>query len=263
MALSTATARTLKSRLGNGETLYGQFALSFSPTLVEISGYAGYDFVVIDMENGHRGISEALSCLNALAAAQTPAILRLPENSPTWAKKALDLGPQGLMFPMIDDPDFAKSAVSYCKYPPAGVRGDAHPVVRASKYGIDEEYLSKCEKELLILCQVESKEAVNRVGEIAAVDGVDCVMIGPLDLSASVGRLSAPGDMKVKEIMEMAEKEVLGSGKAYLAGFAMLHDGPHELRTRGHHMVCGAVDVALFRTAAVEDVKKFKKCSST
>ena len=76
------------------------------------------------MEHGHGGISEAL-----------------PESSTAWAKNALDLGPQGLMFQMIDDPELAEKAVSYCRYPPNGVRGAAHPIVRASKYGIDEEYI--------------------------------------------------------------------------------------------------------------------------
>lgn len=255
---NTTAAKTLKARLNNGETLYGIFLVSFSPTLAEISGHAGYDFVVVDMEHGHGGISEALSCLHALAATRTPAILRLPENSPTWAKKALDLGPDGLMFPMIDDPDSAKKAISYCKYPPAGVRGAAHPIVRASKYGIDEEYLSKYEKELLIICQVESGEAVKRSGEIAGVDGVDSVMVGPLDLSASLGCLQDPGNERVKETIRLAEKAVLESGEAYLVGFAMPHDAPSDLKRRGYHMVCGSVDVGLFRDATVEDVKKFK-----
>jgi 2-keto-3-deoxy-L-rhamnonate aldolase RhmA len=239
--------------------LYGLFLLSFSPTFAEIAGLSGYDFVVIDMEHGHGGISDALPCLHALAATQTPAILRLPESSATWAKKALDLGPQGLMFPMIDDPDSAQKAVSFTRYPPNGVRGAAHPVARASKYGLDEEYINKCEDELLIMCQIESVEAVKNAKEIAAVDGVDCVMIGPLDLSASMGWLGDPVNEKVKEMMKVAEKAVLDrESGAYLAGFAMPNDGADELKRRGYHMVCGGVDVGLFRSAVADDVKRFK-----
>ncbi|XVF53150.1 hypothetical protein PTKIN_Ptkin05aG0077200 [Pterospermum kingtungense] len=259
MASLPSTTKTIKARLNNGDTLYGLFLLSFSPTLAEISGHAGYDFVVIDMEHGHGGISQALPCLQALSSTQTLTILRLPENSPSWAKKALDLGPDGLMFPMIDDPESAKNAVKYCRYPPAGIRGAAHPIVRASKYGLDDDYLEKCERELLIMCQVESEEAVKRAGEIAAVDGVDCVMVGPLDLSASLGYLRDLGNEKVKEVMKVAEQAVLGGGDAYLAGFSMAQDPPNEMRKRGYNMVCGAVDLALFRNAAVEDVNKFKK----
>ncbi|KAI9173916.1 hypothetical protein LWI28_008757 [Acer negundo] len=260
---STAVAATksLKSRLRNNETLYGIFLLSFSPTLAEISGLAGYDFAVVDMEHGPGGVSAALECLRALAATRTPAILRLPESSATWAKKALDLGPQGIMFPMIESQKEARKAVSYCRFPPAGVRGSAHTVVRASDYGINEGYLSNYEDELLIMCQVESEDGVKKIEEIAAVDGLDCVQMGPLDLSASMGYLWDPGHKKVREMMRTAEKGVLkrggGGGGAYLAGFAMPHDGPLDLKSRGYHMVSGAVDVGLFRKAAVEDVRKF------
>ncbi|XP_058203711.1 uncharacterized protein LOC131317976 [Rhododendron vialii] len=250
---------SLKSRLGNGETLYGLFLLSFSPTLAEIAGLSGYDFVVVDMEHGHGGTSAALPCLHALAAARTPAILRIPESNATWAKKALDLGPQGIMFPMIEGPKMAREAVSYCRFPPHGVRGSAHTVVRASGYGIDAGYLSNYEDELLIMCQVESEESVENIKDIAAVDGVDCIQMGPLDLSASMGYLWDPGNKKVREVMRKAEKAVLGmEGGTYLSGFAMPHDGPDDLRRRGYHMVSGAVDVGLFRSAAVEDVRKFK-----
>lgn len=218
------------------------------------------------MEHGHGGVSDALPCLHALAATRTPAILRIPESNATWAKKALDLGPQGIMFPMIDSPKLARKAVSYCRFPPNGVRGSAHTVVRASNYGMNEGYLSNYEDELLIMCQVESEEGVKKIDEIAAVDGVDCIQMGPLDLSASMGFLWDPGNKKVKEVLRSAEKQVLkskkkedcGVGGAYLSGFAMPFDSPEELRARGYHMVSGQVDIGLFRRAAMEDVNKFK-----
>lgn len=258
-ASTSAAPQSLKSRLRNGDTLYGLFLLTFSPTLAEIAGLAGYDFVVVDMEHGPGGIPEALTCLRALAATRTPAIIRLPESSPAWAKKALDIGPQGIMFPMIDTPKLARKAVSYCRFPPNGIRGSAHTVVRASNYGIDAGYLSNYEEDLLIMCQVESVEGVEKIEEIAAVDGVDCIQMGPLDLSASVGYLWDPGHKKVREVMRKAEKAVLAKNSgAYLAGFAMPHDRPEDLRLRGYHMVSGAVDTGMFRSAAVQDVNKFK-----
>ncbi|KAL8535578.1 hypothetical protein ACS0TY_011274 [Phlomoides rotata] len=250
--------QSLKSRLKNGETLYGIFLLTFSPTIAEIAGLAGYDFAVVDMEHGHGGISGALPCLHALAATNTAAILRLPESSAAWAKKALDLGPQGIMFPMIDGPKSARKAVSYCRFPPNGVRGSAHTIVRASDYGIDAGYLANYEEELVIMCQVESEEGVKKIDEICGVDGVDCIQMGPLDLSASMGYLWDPGHKKVKEAMRGAEKAVLKGGGAYLSGFVMPHDGAEDLRRRGYHMVAGAADIGLFRSAAVEDVRKFK-----
>ncbi|KAL6498456.1 hypothetical protein OROHE_026644 [Orobanche hederae] len=252
------TTEPLKSRLKKGETLYGIFLLTFSPTIAEIAGLSGYDFVVIDMEHGHGGTSAALPCLHALASTNTAAILRLPESSAVCAKKALDLGPQGIMFPMIESPKSARKAVSYCRFPPDGVRGSAHTLIRASGYGIDEGYLSNYEDELLIMCQVESEDGVKKIEEISSVDGVDCVQMGPLDLSASMGYLWDPGHKKVKEVMRGAEKAVLKEGRAYLSGFVMPHDGAEDLRRRGYHMVAGAADIGLFRSAAVEDVWKFK-----
>ncbi|XP_027189066.2 uncharacterized protein, partial [Cicer arietinum] len=254
--------RNLKSRLRSGETLYGLFLLTFSPTLAEIAGLSGYDFVVIDMEHGHGGISETLPCLHALAASGTPAILRVPETTSAWAKKALDLGPQGIMFPMIESGNSASEAVSYCRFPPSGLRGSAHPIVRASKYGFDEGYLNNYLDELLIMCQVESEQGVKNIDEIVAVDGVDCIQIGPLDLSASMGYLWDPGNKNVRETLREAERKVLKrkseNDDVFLAGFAMPFDGPHDLRSRGYHMVSGASDVGLFRNCVVDDVFRFK-----
>ncbi|CAA7391927.1 unnamed protein product [Spirodela intermedia] len=255
---------TLKSRLAAGETLYGMFLLSGDPTLAEIAGLAGYDYVVVDMEHGPGGISSALTCLRALAAAATPAILRLPESSAVWAKKALDIGPQGIMFPMVDGASSAAAAVSFCRYPPRGLRGAAHPVVRASCYGIDDDYLEHYEEELLIMCQVETEKAAMDVEAIAAVEGVDCIQMGPLDLSAAMGFLWKPGHRKVRETMADLERRVLATagggaaGGAYLSGFAMPYDPPEEMKRRGYSMVAGAVDLGIFRQAAVEDVQRFR-----
>lgn len=112
------------------------------------------------------------------------------------------------------------------------------------------------------MCQVECEDGVKKIDEIALVDGVDCIQMGPLDLSASMGYLWDPGHKKVKEVLRGAEKAVLKAGKARLSGFVMPHDGAAELQRRGYHMVAGAADVGLFRSAAVEDVKKFKKAAN-
>ncbi|XP_020587892.1 uncharacterized protein LOC110029792 [Phalaenopsis equestris] len=258
--------RSLKSRLTAGETLYGLFLLSSSPTLAEIAGLAGYDYVVIDMEHGPGGISDALSSLRALAGTGTAAVIRLPETSATWTKKALDLGPQGVMFPMIEDARAAELAVSFCRFPPRGVRGSAHPLIRASAYGINDNYLNCCEDDLLIMCQIESVAAANNIEAIAGVDGVDCLQMGPLDLSASMGYLWDPGNSKVRVMLREVERRVLGLRKdgeemastPYLAGFAMPFDPPEDMKLRGYHMVAGAADVGMFRKAAVEDVMRFR-----
>lgn len=166
------------------------------------------------------------------------------------------------MFPLIDTPEMARKAVSYCRYPPNGLRGAAHPVVRGSKYGLDKDYLAKCERDFFIMCQIESEESIKNIEEIAAVDGVDCIQIGPMDLSSSMGFLTDPVNEKVKATMTMAEKIVLGlkekNGGPYLAGFVMANDGAADLQRRGYPMFSGGVDIGLYRDAVVDDLKKFK-----
>ncbi|KAL0688244.1 hypothetical protein Bca4012_087921 [Brassica carinata] len=257
-----SSQRSLKTRLREGENLYGLFLLSFSPEMAEIASYAGYDFIVVDMEHGAGGVREALTCIRAVEAAGSSTVLRVPDNCQAWTKKALDLGPDGIMFPMIETGKAASDAVSYCRYRPDGLRGCAYSIVRDSKFGFDEEYLRNYTDQLLIMCQIESEEGVKNVKDIVAVDGMDCVMMGPRDLSASLGLLHDPGNAKVKSLMRTAETAVIASdpenGGAYLAGMATAQDKPVDLRLRGYHMIIGATDVPLFKKAVVDDVKSFK-----
>jgi len=166
------------------------------------------------------------------------------------------------MFPMVDSTASAEDAVSFCRFPPRGVRGSAHTFVCASAYGLDDGYLSRCEDDLLIMCQVESLKGIENLEAIANVDGVDCIQKGPLDLSASMGYLWDPGNRKVRAVMKEAERRVLAVTQkkgVYLGGFAMPHDKPEDLKMRGYHMVAGAVDLGMFRNAVAEDVKKFRE----
>lgn len=124
-------------------------------------------------------------------------------------------------------------------------------------------YISNYEDDLLIMCQVECVDGVKNIEDIAAVERVDCIQMGPLDLSSvSLGYLRDPGNEKVMEVTNAAEKSTLKmkpvDGGAYLSGVAMPHDSRENLVSRGYHMVLGAIDIAMFRKAAVEDVNKFK-----
>lgn len=130
------------------------FLLSFSPEMAEIAARAGYDFIIVDLEHGPGGIREALNCMRAIENVGCSTVLRVPDNVQSWTKKALDLGPDGIMFPMIETEKAASDAVSYCRYRPDGIRGCAYSVVRDSKFGFDEEYLGNYTNQLLIMCQV-------------------------------------------------------------------------------------------------------------
>ncbi|MED6139741.1 hypothetical protein PIB30_086729 [Stylosanthes scabra] len=247
------TSPTLKSRIQNGDVVYGMSLLTFSPTVAEIAALAAFDFVLIDMEHGHGGLPEALPCLHALAAVKTPAIIRVPDSSSSyWARKAMDLGAQGIVFPMIQNRQSAAKAVSFCRSP-------VGPASRASRYGLDGE----CEKDVLVICQVESPEAAECAEEIAAVEGVDMIMVGPLDLSAGIGCLRNPKDERVMKMVDCVEKKVLGAarkegGGPFLGRFGTGQDSPEMYRDRGYRLIRVNLDVALFRNACIQDVNNFK-----
>lgn len=201
---------SLKARLAQGHRLYGASFCSFSPPLAEIMGYCGFDYVVVDMEHGPGSTFDAVPCLQALKAAGAFSVIRIPVNDPTWIKKALDLGPDGIMIPMVQTAEEAAMAVAACRYPPKGIRGAACGIIRASRYGLDIDYPQKVEDNLLIMLQIESEKGVENAAKIAAVDGVDCIMMGARDLSFSMGLCDNPArEDEVNEILHQAEAEVL------------------------------------------------------
>jgi len=127
--------------------------------------------------------------------------------------------------------------------------GTAHPLVRASSYGLDAGYLAEARGRALVLVQVESAGADAEA--VASTEGIDGVFVGPLDLAASVGRAAEPAHPQAVEARRRVEEAVLATGKA-LAGFAAPGDSAAAMGDRGYTMVADAVDLALLRDAAVE-----------
>ncbi|KAI5081532.1 hypothetical protein GOP47_0004715 [Adiantum capillus-veneris] len=257
-----SSGSSLKGRLvSGGPPLDGAFLCSFSPALAEILGHCGFDYVVVDMEHGPGDTHAALPCLQALRAAGVFSVIRIPVNDPTWAKKALDLGPDGIMIPMVESAEEAAMAISACNHPPKGIHGAARGIIGASRYGLDLDYSKRVQDNLLVMLQIESRKGVENVTSIIDVDGVDCLMMGPRDLSATMGYLENPsGDSEVNKLLHHAETTILNSkmNVVYLAGIARANDSPTSMFDRGYHMVAGAVDISLFRNAALTNVQKFK-----
>ena len=157
------------------------------------------------MEHSPLDISSTASILRAIdsysppqgKASPTP-IIRAPScNDVATTKRILDLLrlPGGIIFPMVETADDASKAVASTRYPPhygrgEGIRGCAYTMVRASQYGRNEQYYdSNCHKDLLTIVQVESEEAIHNIPEIGMVEGVDCIFLGPFDISCSIGEM--------------------------------------------------------------------------
>jgi len=246
----------LKQRLREQPSFraYGAFLMSASPAIAELMGRAGYDYLVVDLEHSPADMQIALQLLQACAAARCPTLIRVALNRPELIKKALDLGPDGLVVPLVDNVEEAKAAVAACRYPPRGIRGVAVPLVRASGWGLDKDYVQRCEDDMLLLCQVETPAAIDSISQILDVDGVDGVFVGPLDLSASLGHLGNAGHSEVRAAIEKVETAAAQRPEKILAGFSGGR-ATADMYSAGYRMVASTADVALIRQGAMDDVK--------
>lgn len=241
----------IKRQLQQGRTITPMWSQSGSATIVEAAVHAGWEFMLIDNEHGFAGLETTLHLIRAVESAGGQVALRVPWNDPVYLKRILDIGVQTLMIPMIANGEQAEAAVAACTYPPRGWRGNAHAVVRASGYGADPGYGREASAELLLIAQIEQREALDNIEEIAAVDGIDMLFIGPNDLAGSMGNFEDLGNPEVHRAIEEAEKRILASGKL-LGGFPLPGRSDLEMEKRGYRFVARHCDIYLFRTAAAE-----------
>ncbi len=176
-------------RVRAGEILMGTLVSLPSAEICELLTHVGYDWLFIDAEHGAFNPQQAQSMLQA--AAPTPCVIRVPEGESIWLNKALDIGAAGVIVPQVHNSAQARKIIKHCKYTPTGDRGIG--VGRAHKYGVDfERYLEKANEETAVILQAESAEAVDNIDDIASLKGIDAILIGPNDLSASLGK---PGEI--------------------------------------------------------------------
>ena len=190
-----APKNSLKQAMAQGRMLRGLWVALGSETVTDIAGRAGFDWCLIDGEHGPWDPTGIRRQLMVLAGTGTPAVVRVPVNADWVLKQALDIGAQTVMVPMVNSADEARAAVAACRYPPQGVRGNGGATIRAGGYGSIPDYAATANDQICVIVQAESRAAFADLAGIAAVDGVDCVFIGPADLGADMGyrdNLSAP-----------------------------------------------------------------------
>ncbi len=179
--------KNLKKRLKQGETLNGCWLNLGSTITAEIVGLSGYDWVLLDLEHGSGAERDILNQLQALEHTPVGAIVRLEGPQSQRILRVLDMGAEGVMCPHVDNAEIAQAVASGLKYPPEGIRGVAK-MVRATNYGQNfAEYYKNAKDNLLGVAQIETVEALKHVNEIAAIDGIDVLFIGPNDLSMDMG----------------------------------------------------------------------------
>lgn len=198
-----------KAALAQKRRVFGTWLMMDNPVTAEALSYAGFDFLVVDMEHSATDVRQARAQLQAIQGGGAAAVVRLPASEPVVAKKVLDLGAQTLMFPMIQSAEEARRAVASTRYAPEGIRGMA-AMHRASRYTLVDRYLENAASELCVTVQIETAQAVANAAAIAAVPAVDGLFVGPGDLSASLGLIGQVSHAKVVEnvarVLEAAHK---------------------------------------------------------
>ena len=195
----------MRRRIERGEPLVGTFLQSPSAVTAELVSGLGLDFVCVEAEHSAMGRETVQALVAGAALSGKPAFVRVSTNAPVEIAAALDAGAAGVIVPRVDSAAEAAAAVRAARYPPAGIRGIGPG--RATGYGRSlPDYFARANGEIAVGVQIESAEAVRAAGEIACVDGVDFVFVGPGDLAASLGVPCGDprGDAEIDSVLAVA-----------------------------------------------------------
>jgi len=160
---------------------------SASALVAEICAGGGLDWLLIDMEHSANGLESTLAQLQAVAVYPSTPVVRVPTADAVIIKQVLDIGAQNLLVPMVSSASQARAVVEAVRYPPRGVRGVGSALSRSARWNRVDDYLQSADSHISLTVQIETAAAVEAAADIAAVDGVDAIFIGPSDLSASMG----------------------------------------------------------------------------
>lgn len=199
--------------VGAERPLAGMWVCSGSPLVAEICAGAGLDWLLIDMEHSPNGLESVLAQLQAAAAYPVTPVVRVPVNDTVVLKQVLDLGAQTVLVPMVSSAQEAQAAVEAVRYPPRGRRGVGSALARSARWNRIEGYLTSADDHVSLFVQIETAAGVEAAGEIAAVDGVDGVFVGPSDLAASMGVLGQQSHPDVVAAVRRTFEAVRAAGK--------------------------------------------------
>lgn len=193
---------SLKHRIRMKEVTIGSWITIGDPSVVEIMLQAGFDWLALDMEHSALSISEAQQLIRVIDLAGKPPLVRVSHNDSVIIKRVMDAGAHGVIIPNVNSREDALAAVQAVRYPPKGTRGVG--LARAQGYGACfEDYKNWQDRESIVIVQIEHINAVEQLGAILSVDGVDGFMIGPYDLSASLG---VSGELDHPKVLRTIER---------------------------------------------------------
>ncbi|MBS3978111.1 MAG: aldolase [Syntrophomonadaceae bacterium] len=236
--------RRFKEKLAAG-AVFGPFAKTKDPAFIEIAGYAGFDFVILDLEHGPNSIETAQDLIRAARLAKILPIVRVKEENDSVIKEALDIGAAGIQVPQVTTAEAAKKIVRLAKFAPDGMRGLCRFVRAANYSSLDRYEYIQSSNETLIIAQLEGQEAIANLDEIMDVKGIDVLFVGTYDLSQSLG---VPGQVnhplvlsKVQEIIERCQAKGI-----HVGSFADTLENAKYFKEAGVKYISYSSDMGLF-----------------
>lgn len=205
---------TFREKLARADRpLAGIWVSSGSSLVAEICAGAGLDWLLIDMEHSPNSSESVTAQLQAAAAYPVTPVVRVPINDWVAIKQVLDTGAQNLLVPMIATAEQARAAVEAMHYPPRGKRGVGSALARSARWNRVPDYLATAHEHVSLIVQIETVQGVENAEEIAAVEGVDGIFVGPSDLSASMGLLGQQSHPHVIEAVRRTFEATRAAGK--------------------------------------------------
>jgi len=191
----------LKQLWRENQTAFGAWASLGSPAAVEAMAGMNVDWILLDAEHGVCSYEDCFSLLQAMSGSDATSLVRVPSCEPVPIRRVLDMGAGGVIVPTIRTPEEVQAVLSFCRYPPDGVRGVGP--YRASRYYLDYlDYCKNANAEIAVIVQIETREAVDNLEDILEVPGLDAVFIGPADLSSALGTFPDANAPVVQEAID-------------------------------------------------------------
>ncbi|MBQ8309742.1 MAG: 4-hydroxy-3-methylbut-2-en-1-yl diphosphate synthase [Clostridia bacterium] len=254
----------LTQKMSEGKLLYGTVLTSGSPLITEMLAQCGFDVLWLDMEHSAIGIESLLNNMIAARSGGTPAWVRVPWNDPVRVKPVIDMGADGVIFPFIRTVDDAKLAVASCTFPPKGIRG--YGPLRALDYGriTQADFVESAYRDCKRIIQIEHVDAVNNLEEIAAIDGIDGYIVGPNDLSGSIGKLGRMHDEEMIALYRRIGSVLKAAGKPagiFTGGYAgtLNTDDIERWIDMGYTMFFTGSDCGMVYNSATAMINAFNK----
>ena len=238
-------ARSLAARLRAGDTFFTAWSTIPEPVVAELCARGGFDCVTVDMQHGMHDAVSAMRSISGIALAGKPALVRVMAGDNGMVSRALDLGAEAVIAPMIDTVEQAQAFADAAKYPPIGNRSWG-PLRAQTVFGIDPAtQLATGNAESLALAMIETRQALAALDDILALPGIDGIFVGPSDLSVTLteGKRVAPGDPVVDEPMRLIADRTNAAGK--IAGaFAWGGARADSFKAMGYRLIAVGTDQA-------------------